>query len=76
MTQDIINIGIALFGALFGWVLKTVWSAVTALQEDLKVVERELHSNYVKQDHYRQDIVEVKEILRQIFDKLDKKADK
>lgn len=29
MNQDIINIGIALFGALFGLVLKTVWNAVT-----------------------------------------------
>lgn len=41
MTQDMINIGIAAFGGLFGWGLKTVWNAVTALQEDLKVVERE-----------------------------------
>lgn len=76
MNQDIINIGIALFGALFGWVLKTVWNAVTALQEDLKVVERELHTSYVQKEDYRQDIIEVKEILKQIFDKLDRKADK
>ncbi len=76
MTQDMINIGIALFGALFGWVLKTVWNAVTALQEDLKVVERELHMSYVQKEDYRQDIIEVKEILKQIFDKLDRKADK
>lgn len=76
MTQDMINIGIALFGALFGWVLKTVWNAVTALQEDLKVVERELHTSYVQKEDYRQDIIEVKEILKQIFDKLDRKADK
>lgn len=76
MNQDIINIGIALFGALFGWVLKTVWNAVTALQEDLKAVERELHTSYVQKEDYRQDIIEVKEILKQIFDKLDRKADK
>lgn len=76
MTQDMINIGIALFGALFGWVLKTVWNAVTALQEDLKVVERELHMSYVQKEDYRQDIIEVKEILKQIFEKLDRKADK
>ncbi len=76
MTQDMINIGIAAFGGLFGWVLKTVWNAVTALQEDLKEVERELHTSYVQKEDYRQDIVEVKEILKQIFDKLDRKADK
>lgn len=76
MNQDIINIGVGLFGALFGWVLKTVWNAVTSLQQDMKVIERELHTNYVQKEDYRQDIIEVKEILKQIFDRLDRKADK
>ena len=34
MTQDMINIGIAAFGGLFGWVLKTVWNAVTTISID------------------------------------------
>ena len=76
MTQDLINVGITVFGAVIGWLLRTVWNAVTALQNDLKLVERELHTNYVSKDDYRQDIIEIKEILKQIFDKLDKKADK
>lgn len=76
MTQDLINVGITVFGAVIGWLLRTVWNAVTALQNDLKMVERELHTSYVSKDDYRQDIIEMKEILKQIFDKLDKKADK
>lgn len=76
MTQDLINVGITVFGAVIGWLLRTVWNAVTALQNDLKLVERELHTSYVSKDDYRQDIIEMKEILKQIFDKLDKKADK
>ena len=76
MTQDLINVGITVFGAVIGWLLRTVWNAVTALQNDLKLVERELHTSYVSKDDYRQDIIEIKEILKQIFDKLDKKADK
>ncbi len=49
---------------------------MTTLQADLKEIERELHTSYVSKDDYRQDILEVKDILKQIFDKLDKKADK
>jgi antirestriction protein len=76
MTQDMINAGIGIVGTVFGWVLRTIWNAVTTLQADLKEIERELHTSYVSKDDYRQDIIEVKDILKQIFDKLDKKADK
>lgn len=76
MTQDLINAAIGVFGTLFGWVLRTIWNAVTALQNDLKEIEKELHTEYVSKDDYRQDILEMKNILKQIFDKLDKKADK
>jgi len=71
-----INAGIGIVGTVFGWVLRTIWNAVTTLQADLKEIERELHTSYVSKDDYRQDILEVKDILKQIFDKLDKKADK
>ena len=36
----------------------------------------ELPHTYVAKDDYRADIAEIKAILKQIFDKLDEKADK
>jgi hypothetical protein len=36
----------------------------------------ELPHTYVAKDDYRSDIAEVKSILKQIFDKMDGKADK
>lgn len=76
MNQDLINLAIAVCSTVFGWLLRTIWNAVTALQNDLKELEREIHTSYVSKDDYRQDIIEVKEILKQIFDRLDRKADK
>jgi len=35
-----------------------------------------LHELYVKKSDYKDDIREIKDILRQIFEKLDNKADK
>jgi hypothetical protein len=69
MSQDIINIVIGSSGAIAGWVLKTLWESVREL-------ERDLHTNYVSKADYRADILEVKDILKQIFNKLDNKADK
>lgn len=76
MPQDLINAAIAIGSTIFGWLLRTIWTAVTELQTDLKEIEREIHTKYVAKDDYRQDILEMKEILKQIFDRLDKKADK
>jgi len=36
----------------------------------------ELPHTYVAKDDYRSDITEIKQILKQIFDKLDNKQDK
>jgi hypothetical protein len=69
MSQDLINLLIAGFGAVIGWFLKTVW-------ESIRELERDLHTNYVSKADYRADILEVKDILKQIFNKLDNKADK
>jgi len=76
MTQEMYNIIVGVGGAAIGWVLKVVWDSVQALQRDIKEIEKEVHTNYVHKDDFRQDIQEVKDILKQIFDKLDKKADK
>jgi hypothetical protein len=76
MSQDIINLGITCGGAILGWFLKAMWEAVRDLKEDLRQIENEMHTKYVSKDDYKQDIAEIKDILKQIFAKLDQKADK
>ena len=76
IDQNFINIMVAAFGAVLGWLLKVVWDSIRSLEQDLKVLEKDLHTKYVTKDEYRQDILEMKDILKQIFDKLDRKADK
>jgi predicted dithiol-disulfide oxidoreductase (DUF899 family) len=46
------------------------------MEDSLSALEKQLPHDYVTKDDYRADIKEVKDILRQIFDKLDGKADK
>ena len=76
MSQDTINLMITLSGAVFGWILRVIWESIRKLQEEMNAFQREVHTEYLTKDDYRQDIIEVKEILKQIFDKLDRKADK
>jgi hypothetical protein len=76
MSQDVINMLTGGFGAVVGWVLKVIWDAIKELQSDMRDFQNEVHINYVSKDDYRADIKEVKDILKQIFEKLDRKADR
>lgn len=74
--QIIINGTFAAVFMLSGWILRTIWDAVNTLKKDLADLERNLPETYVRRDDYKDDIAEVKDILREIFNKLDGKADK
>jgi hypothetical protein len=69
MSQDLINLSVTGAGVVAFWFLKMLWESNTRL-------ERELHQDYVRRNDFRADMDEIKDILKQIFDKLDKKADK
>lgn len=76
MTQDLYNIIVGIAGVAVGWLLKVVWESVRVLQDDIKKIEREVHTSYVSKDDYRADIQEIKEMCKAIFDRLDRKVDK
>ena len=76
MNQDTINLLFTGAGVIAGWLFKVIWDSVKILQQDMKEIERDLHTNYVSKDDYKDDIAEIKDILKQIFAKLDTKADK
>lgn len=76
MTQDLYNITVGVCGAAIGWLLKVIWESVRALQADMREIEKELRTKFVSKDDYRSDIQEIKEMVKAIFERLDRKADK
>jgi len=76
MDQNLINVLIAVVGAIGGWVLKVIWDAIVDLQMDMKEIEKELHTGYVSKDDFHVALDEIKQIVQRIFDKLDAKVDK
>jgi hypothetical protein len=76
MSQDLVNIVIAVAGTAMGWMLKVVWDSIRLLQDDMKALERALHTKYVSKDDYRADIQDIKSMVKAIFDRLERKADK
>ena len=75
-SQHLINVGLGVSSAVFGWLARELWTAVKDLKEDLTELSVELPKNYVTRDDYRSDLKEIKDMLGKIFDRLEHKADK
>lgn len=71
-NQQLFNIVISFAGFLAVWVFTNVTRQIQKLEDKIN----EMPIAYVQKDDYRADIAEIKLILKQIFDKLDGKADK
>ena len=76
MTQDLLNIIIGVAGTAMGWMLKVVWDSIRLLQDEMKALERTIHTQYVSKNDYKEDIQELKDMLKAIFKRLEQKADK
>jgi len=71
-TQQIFNVIVSVAGFLAVYVINTTTRQIQKLEDKIN----ELPKEYVAKDDYRSDITEIKDILKQIFNKLDAKADK
>ena len=71
-SQSVFNVVVGLAAFFGGWVLNSITKAINRLDTDV----RNMPLNYVTKDDYHRDIDEIKAICKQIFDKLDNKADK
>ena len=67
-NQQLFNIIVCIGGFLAAYVLNMLTQRIQKIEDKM--------DNCVKKDDYKEDIKEVKDILKQIFEKLDSKADK
>jgi hypothetical protein len=71
-NQQLFNLVVSVAGFLAVYTLNGLTRKIQRLEDDMKT----LPHDYVQKDDYRADTRDIKEMLKQIFDKLDGKADK
>lgn len=83
MGQELFNIAVGVAGALGGWVLRTLWESVTELHREDKELAARISAidvlvagQYVKREHFEDQMRALFAKLDRIEDKLDAKADK
>lgn len=74
--QTIINIVVGTILSVIGWFARQLWDAVQSLKEDMKNLEVELPTNYLRKDEFESRLDKIENMLERIFDKLDSKVDK
>ena len=71
-VQQLFNAIVSIAGFLAVYVINTLTRQITKLEDKIN----DMPHSYVTKDDYRADIAEIKDILKQIFNKLDNKQDK
>jgi cell fate (sporulation/competence/biofilm development) regulator YmcA (YheA/YmcA/DUF963 family) len=75
-NQQLFNLVVCVAGFLASFVFYQVMQRLQRAEDKLSEVERMLPHDYIQKDDYRADMRDIKDLLKQIFDKLDNKQDK
>jgi hypothetical protein len=71
MDQTLFNWVVGVCGFLGGWVLKVVWDAIKELKSDIRQIERDLPEVYVRKDDFKEAVREIKQDMKDGFNKID-----
>lgn len=75
-SQSLINIVIGTVLSVLGWFARQLWDAVQDLKSDVKAIEVDLPTTYVRKEDLESRLDRLEAVLNRIFEKLDHKADK
>lgn len=74
--QTLINLGAGTALAVIGWLARELWQAVKELRADVSSLREHIAREYMPKDDFREFAREIKELLTDIRDRLDRKQDK
>ena len=75
-SQSVINAIGGILAIIIGWLGRELWDAVQKLKSDMKDLEINLPTNYVRKDDMEARFDKLEAMLNKLFDRLDSKADK
>lgn len=71
MDQMIFNWAVAAAGAAGGWILKVIWDAIVELKKDLRQMDVKMHEDFVRRDDFKEAVTEIKQDMKDGFNKID-----
>jgi len=74
--QNVINLAFGVALPVAGWFFRQLWDAVQKLKDDIKKIEIDLPTSYVKKSELESQYNKIEAMLEKIWDRLDQKVDK
>jgi len=74
--QTLFNLAGGAILAAVGWWCRQIWDSVQTLKEDVKQIEIDLPTNYVKKNDMTVRFDRIEVLLDKLYEKLENKADK
>lgn len=59
-----------------GWWCRQIWDSVQALKDDVKKIEIDLPSHYIKKDEIKERFDRIELLIDKLYEKLEQKANK
>lgn len=75
-SQSVINAIGGILAVVIGWLGRELWDAVQKLKVDMKDLEVNLPTNYVRKDDMEARFDRIEALLDKLFDRIDNKVDK
>lgn len=71
MDQMVFNWAVAAAGGLGGWILKVIWDAIVELKKDVQRMDSKMHEDFVRRDDFKDAVREIKDDMKDGFNKID-----
>jgi len=71
MDQTLFNWVLSGVSILGGWVLKVIWESIKDMRQELRVIDSKMHNDFVRRDDFKEAVKEIKEDVKQGFNKVD-----
>ena len=71
MDQTLFNWILSGVSVLGGWILKVIWDSIREMRQELRTIDTKMHNDFVRRDDFKEAVKEIKEDVKQGFNKVD-----
>lgn len=70
-SQAIFDWIVGLGGIIVGWALKMIWEAIRDVRMEIRELDNQMHSDFVRRDDFKEAVREIKDDMKEGFNKVD-----
>jgi uncharacterized coiled-coil DUF342 family protein len=70
-SQAVFDWIVGIGGVIVGWALKMIWEAIRDVRKEIKELDNQMHSDFVRRDDFKEAVRDIKNDMKEGFNKVD-----